>query len=97
MITTNLRINKAQIKALKERVLPYMINFGILILTSYFLSNESHIKPARAPIGVKYAATLEAMIEAYIALKEAPSNKEAKRTDIGMLLIRLDAKVPAKP
>ena len=76
-------------------ITPYLTKSRNENLTSYLLSNEVNIIPAKAPIGVKNAPMLLPIILEYMAFNASssgnPLGKFENKMLIGILLIKLEA------
>lgn len=100
-----IKLNTARVAASVGNAtkLPYFTNVPNPIGAFSFLRILSHIIPANAPTGVKYAPRFDATTAAYTAFVAAlPTNAEEVvtalySTDIGILLITLATKNPLVP
>lgn len=95
------RPNNAPTITGKEIIIPYFINCKKENLISFVFNIRSHIMPASAPIGVRYAPILEPIIEAkspYCSeLPLKPRKISVKSTLIGMLFKILEDKNESAP
>ena len=78
-------------------ITPYFIKLKKPYLISYFFRIDSHIIPAKAPIGVKNAPIFDPIIVLNKAFKLPLGIIDEYKTLIGMLLIKLHIKVDEIP